>query len=494
MKYELSNFKMTAMSCLIAIQTFANLAHSGQEPIVGEPKAPQIKVNHTSIRNTDGFELPENIRNSSPNKSLKDIFDLSKSGTLKDRPLGGMYGGGGKILVCEKNGKYEALVLDLFEARKSGFTIDLGPGKTRSEKISYVLNRLAKVAPYHALSYKKWIKELLKSESAFYEDSILPVTDDLGVAVLPNNCEVLQVVVQRNNDESKLPGMFRYLFDKDAFLNLDIDNQVALIFHEVIYREARGRGEQDSLRARYMTNLVLSKNIESFTMDKFNDTLEKIGSKCTEHEEFIIKECEELPFIATEVTLTHEPKSLKDLFEGVITGRILPFQYQESTRNSVKGLYVEGPLNLTDFVWRKFLKYAFESRKNFTNNFELAANGERYFFSYPEGERPISSGSFSMEPISSTLISGFEWSPINYSLKIDKTSISCQKGFLRMDTYFTGLECEKIEYKTDSGRQGTLIGNLKKNKAYQIPLFLKNDGTISFYIYDSFKEEEINLE
>jgi len=160
--------------------------------------------------------------------------------------------------------------------------MDLGPGETLQEKIQFVLNRLKKVAPNRAHSYAKWIADLLGGEAAFYENAILPVTADMGVTILPVNCEVAQVVVQRNEQEATIPGLARYLFDKNVFFNLDLDSQAALIFHEVIYREALMNGAKSSVTSRYLNYLILSKKMETITQEQFNSITKKIGSDCQE--------------------------------------------------------------------------------------------------------------------------------------------------------------------------------------------------------------------
>lgn len=301
--------------------------------LTGETMDSQATFRSTGEFSKMKYDLPESLKSATPTTSIKEIYDLSKKGEYAKRPkLGGMDGGGGKVLICPTKSGFKTTVLDLFEAKASGFQIDMGPGRTLNEKIQFVLTRLENVAPFHAQAYAIWISDFLNKESAFYEDSILPSTEDTGLTILPRNCELVQVVVQRNEEETVIPRMARYLVDKDAFLQLDIDSQVALIFHEMIYREARARGEKTSLRSRYLTALVLSKNIETLSVSEFNDTMTKLGSKCTEVEGLVVKSCSELPANFQLQTL--------NIRNFVITGDLLVTNYDGSdiyfqARNSI---------------------------------------------------------------------------------------------------------------------------------------------------------------
>jgi hypothetical protein len=229
------------------------------------------------------FKIPASVTSQPPQYSFKQIYQASKSGELKSRTrLGGMDAGGGKILLCPSPTGVKAKVLDIYEGEAAGKEIDLGNGKTLDEKIKYVLGRLAHVAPYRARAYAQAAQNLLNNESAFYSKAVMPVTDDIGVAVIPEGCEPVQVIVQRNDEDADIPGFSKYLFDRDVFAQLDLDSQAALVLHEVIYREARARGETNSVRARFLNYLILSTSMETMTLEKFNLILSKMKSECLE--------------------------------------------------------------------------------------------------------------------------------------------------------------------------------------------------------------------
>ncbi len=109
-----------------------------------------------------------------------------RDGKIKADKLGGMDGGGGKVIICPTPGGTKATTLDLYEGAAAGLTMDAGPGTTLDEKLKYVLNRLSKVAPYHANAYAIWINDFLnKKEASFFDNAILPVTEDTGLVVYP---------------------------------------------------------------------------------------------------------------------------------------------------------------------------------------------------------------------------------------------------------------------------------------------------------------------
>lgn len=246
------------------------------------------------------FEVPQAISSYSDPNFFNSLYKSAQNKEFETIPkLGGMDAGGGKILIYPNPKNPQQLitkVLDVYEGELAGYQMNLGPGESLDEKIKFVLNRLYKVAPNRALSYAKWINSFLTEESTFYPDSILPATADIGLTVLPKKSELLQVIIQRNDTEADIPGFSRYLVDASVFANLETDSKVALIFHEVIYRELRALGQKDSLRARYLAYLILSNKMDQLTQEKFNKIISAIGSDCIEYPEYFARmDCISLP-------------------------------------------------------------------------------------------------------------------------------------------------------------------------------------------------------
>lgn len=291
MKSKTTKLLVMAIGCLTTLQVSAINLNGSSRGNSLKPATPaangsfkDLNTQMTSSQN----KLMLNASSIGKNQFLKETYEKSKAGEFKNRPsLGGFDAGGGKTLLCPSKtvaGEIEPIILDTFEGKRAGYHIDLGPGQTIDEKIKYVLDRLSKVSPYRAKVYAKWMQELLTSDKEDVEDSILPVTNDIGeTTVIPKSCEVLQVAFQRN-DRLVKAGLKRYVFDKDILKYLSIDSIVELYFHEIVYREARLRGDTDSILARHLNYIILSKEIEKMSVEDFNEKLKNLGSKCVEME------------------------------------------------------------------------------------------------------------------------------------------------------------------------------------------------------------------
>ena len=296
----ISKLVLLAMTvCLFNSQAYADNRPSFSEQeealrALGLEDPSAKKITPFKTFNTDSLR---SLKNKPITMDLAQVYDLSKKKAFdKQRTLGGADGGSGKFLLFKKSGKMTAQLLDIYEAEQRGLVIDLGPGSTLEQKLDYVLNRLAKVAPFRANAYRIWLNDLLSSEAEFVENVILPNLDDLGATVLPIESEIVQVAIQRNQQEVDL-GLKRYVIDRNIFAQLDPSSQVALLFHEVVYREARSRGDTTSVRSRFLTGAILSKAVGMISREKFNELTEKSGSACSEKNgsRGMITTCAELP-------------------------------------------------------------------------------------------------------------------------------------------------------------------------------------------------------
>jgi len=77
---------------------------------------------------------------------------------------------------------------------------------------------------------------------------------------LPADCALEQLVIQSEPD---VPGDARYLINDDIWRRLPVEDQVAVILHEIIYREAFPLGHQDSRKVRYFNSWLYSNDIRS---------------------------------------------------------------------------------------------------------------------------------------------------------------------------------------------------------------------------------------
>lgn len=220
------------------------------------------------------------------------VYSKAKSGDLQPLVSGKSGGdiGGGKVLVCPKTSGKQGLTfsmetLDLFEGRLAGLNPDFGDAVNVSQKIEFVLSRLNRIAPTRAYIYRKWLVDFFKNPGEVQSDEGLyvPNVDDIGISRIPKQCEVVQVIGQRDPILNlNLNSNARYLVNFSIFNLLDDESKVALIFHEIVYREARTYGIRTSESVRALTALLLSKNIDTMTTNEFNLKLRSAKFECLE--------------------------------------------------------------------------------------------------------------------------------------------------------------------------------------------------------------------
>lgn len=126
--------------------------------------------------------MTHNIINVTKENKMKQLFlKFLLIGFISSKALagGGVSGGGNVIHIYNDDFKSSYMLLDYYDAIKPqgyGFEIDLGPGKTYSEKVDYVLNRLSKVDPYRAGLYQKLTKQFF--EEAYFNPTQNPTATD----------------------------------------------------------------------------------------------------------------------------------------------------------------------------------------------------------------------------------------------------------------------------------------------------------------------------
>lgn len=173
---------------------------------------------------------------------------------------GDWVGNGGNVLTCQNQQGVSYQMLDLYEGHTRGFEADFGSAsKTYDQKVIYVLNRLAKINPSRAQQYSQWYKDFFKETQFITDDKFVPIPDS-GPLVIPKNCDIKQIAVQRPDDQI-LPGDFRYVIDLNLWNHLSTDSQASLILHEIIYREAITMGQVSSPKVRYFNEMIASKQI-----------------------------------------------------------------------------------------------------------------------------------------------------------------------------------------------------------------------------------------
>lgn len=181
---------------------------------------------------------------------------------------------GGSVIECADGVPKE--MLDTFEAREV-FSLNLWPGfgATPVEKaLDIVANRLPVMDAGRRQIYTAWINEFMK-RAEFATGVALPELADSNPVAVPVNCKLVQIAIQR---DFNLPIVKRYLINGDLWNKMDVDNQAALILHEVIYREAILRGQSDSVNSRLFSGLLQSSNAEQLLdPDLYASVLHQVG-------------------------------------------------------------------------------------------------------------------------------------------------------------------------------------------------------------------------
>ncbi|MGZ3794080.1 MAG: hypothetical protein ACXVCP_17125 [Bdellovibrio sp.] len=198
--------------------------------------------------------------------------DESKtSTTLKNNMIEGtVNGGGGKGVLCKKSGQETLETLDLYEGRvlygqkysQKFSSLDEALSKIQKDYLAYFSEPLNRTTDGNAEgigpSYKESIEKAAALEMSRTREKIkfigsgktLNSTNDANEAVIEEQCSSAQIAVYY--DENVL------LVNKQLWDKLDYINQAALLYHEVLYKKARERGETSSVKTRRIVANLLS--------------------------------------------------------------------------------------------------------------------------------------------------------------------------------------------------------------------------------------------
>lgn len=284
MKLKSSTFQLSLIGCLSFLHLTSLAGPLSPRPNNMSSSAAAASTAKNILRPSVQKESIGNKLN--PSVNFNELYSNVKSGKAATTKIeGGIAAGGGAIILYpdKHTGEIQAKAVEIYQitegTAKSKFTLDTGPGQTLQEKIDYVLHRLSKASGLHAEMYGTWIQDILTNpnEADDFSDVTLPRVEDLGVVILPPGGVPVQVFIQQVPGESSLvtngPSK-RYLWNKKLFYSLDLDSQVALLFHEVIYRDYREVNKDkitsvamNSQKVQYVTATILSKEIEKYFID-----------------------------------------------------------------------------------------------------------------------------------------------------------------------------------------------------------------------------------
>lgn len=169
---------------------------------------------------------------------------------------GGHDGNGGDAVVCTQNGKVTAELLDFYEARvMRDIKIDLGPADLSVEaKLDIALGRLREISPARADRYAALIANFHANAEFLTRYNLPDVTDSKHV-LLPSNCSIKQLVIQRKNPPA---GEKKFLVNQDLWVLLSNTDRAGILLHEAVYEEALERGATNSIKTRYFNSKISS--------------------------------------------------------------------------------------------------------------------------------------------------------------------------------------------------------------------------------------------
>jgi hypothetical protein len=187
-------------------------------------------------------------------------------------------GNGGDVVYCvDGSGKESAELLDIYEARTlRDISLDLGgKGVSIEEKEELLIARAAKVSLEAANDLKKKLASFMR-ESKFIENANLVDIPDSEHIVFPKNrdCSIRQVIIQQ---KVTFPEDRKYVVDSQLWRLLDVDNQLSLKTHEVIWEKALASGATHSRGVRYFNSYLFSGKIQALSWVKFYEFSKKTG-------------------------------------------------------------------------------------------------------------------------------------------------------------------------------------------------------------------------
>lgn len=228
---------------------------------------------------------------------------FAQSAQSSDASASSKEGHGGKVVICPTAADPDQVVdiLDYYEAKKLGISIDLGPGTLSvQEKVDLVIRRIERLQPYRARSYRILFNQIMQDleilEKGFeqrgkillFQDEPLKDVQDSLEEFIPacGGGRIQQVVLQR---KPRFPEERLLTIYKKLWKGLSHDQKAGLILHELIYNEAIQIGQTDSVRVRYFNAKVSSANFEKLNTVDGNQIEELVGLSGFAGDKFIFR-------------------------------------------------------------------------------------------------------------------------------------------------------------------------------------------------------------
>ena len=169
-------------------------------------------------------------------------------------------GGGGKGVLCQKNGQKTLETLDLYEAKALYGLTPIEAGKTETEAIhtfsDLYMDHLQNPDSIpkkenENIFEKKFLNEWMKKIKFIEKGRKLKLVNDSLEALIEEGCEMVQVAIYY--DESIV------LIDKEYWNLMNPTNRIALLGHEIIYQMERKFGATSSVTSRKLIGRLFSK-------------------------------------------------------------------------------------------------------------------------------------------------------------------------------------------------------------------------------------------
>lgn len=252
------------------------------------------------------------------------LMGFSVSAFADENLMGGdRVGNGGDVVICGK--KIE--LLDIYEARVSGYEIKKPAGKTYQEMIKSLLQtNLQPIQPKRTAKYLKFL-ETFESEAQFLPGIKLSDVDDAGMVAIPTGCDLKQIAIQLSDDE-RPAGKKRYTVSLDLWNKLDEFNKMSLVLHEIIYREAIEHKSSNSMVVRASVGEILKTKLD---LDIFLSLAADL-SDTIEYKNYTWKVCELCKPVITIFTNEYNEQVVKiedSSLELEIDGRMTSTPYVE---------------------------------------------------------------------------------------------------------------------------------------------------------------------
>lgn len=202
-------------------------------------------------------------------------FLLPTAGALAQSA--GSAGNGGGTLICKKKKKNQTL--DAFEAGPiHKLTLDLPKDPDWKKNAQTLIDRLGRLSPMRKILYSRWLATF-DQESTTLGNAQFSKIPDTGFAAIPDGCKYQQGIIQY---QPQFTNQSRYLINEKVWPKLPSDQKAHLAVHEFVYREALAYGHVNSISARYINNLIASKELATMSFEAWATALQQAHFEMTD--------------------------------------------------------------------------------------------------------------------------------------------------------------------------------------------------------------------